>query len=305
MKRLLLSLLILIALSVSACGDDSDNKGKDDKKETKLPQAVSILDGGLEFRLPDGWKYAPVEGMSGGTVFYNDPRLSELDPEELQISISVTFGQTVELDTSDLPVKENLVMGIAGVTPYDEEMSSKSPKEIVETVFSQAGYSLGSKDITTFNNGAYAYYRPTDSDMQGIVGVIKEGDTIGVTLIATDKLSENEGTLAEIVRSIRVNPSKVPTSTPYAEPTQFIPTQAPVETVIVIVTATPDFVVTPFETPILPCTHSVQPGDTLASIALFYNISMADLMAANDITEDTTVLELGQELTLPIPNCEN
>jgi len=60
MKRLLLSLFILIALSVSACGDDSDDKGKDDKKETKLPQAVSILDGGLEFHLPDGWKTAPI-----------------------------------------------------------------------------------------------------------------------------------------------------------------------------------------------------------------------------------------------------
>ncbi len=303
MKRLLLSLFILIALSVSACGDDSDDKGKDDKKETKLPQAVSILDGGLEFHLPDGWKTAPIEGMSGGTVFYNDPRLSELDPNELQETISVTFGDTVELDTSDLPVKENLVMGLVGVTPYDEEMSSKSPQEIVEAVFSQAGYSLGSKDITTFDNGAYAYYRPTGSDMHGIAGIVKEGDSIGVALITTDKLSENEGTLADIVRSIRINPSKVPTSTPYAEPTRFIPTQAPVETVIVIVTDTPDFVVTPFETPVTPCTYAVQPGDTLASIAIQHNISMEDLIELNDITEDTTMLEIGQELQLPIPGC--
>jgi murein DD-endopeptidase MepM/ murein hydrolase activator NlpD len=44
--------------------------------------------------------------------------------------------------------------------------------------------------------------------------------------------------------------------------------------------------------------YIVQPGDSLSTIAARFDISLADLMAANDIT-DPNVLSAGQQLTIP------
>ncbi len=52
-------------------------------------------------------------------------------------------------------------------------------------------------------------------------------------------------------------------------------------------------------TPAEPTVYIVQPGDTLSSIARKYNISMEDLMRANDIANPDYV-QLGQELKIPI-----
>jgi LysM repeat protein len=52
-------------------------------------------------------------------------------------------------------------------------------------------------------------------------------------------------------------------------------------------------------TPPEPTVYIVQPGDTLSSIARKYDISMEDLMRANDIANPDYV-QLGQELKIPI-----
>jgi LysM repeat protein len=56
---------------------------------------------------------------------------------------------------------------------------------------------------------------------------------------------------------------------------------------------------TPVPTPAEPTVYIVQPGDTLSSIARKYDISMEDLMRANDIANPDYV-QLGQELKIPI-----
>ncbi len=52
-------------------------------------------------------------------------------------------------------------------------------------------------------------------------------------------------------------------------------------------------------TPAEPTVYIVQPGDTLSSIARKYDISMEDLMRANDIA-NADYVQLGQELKIPI-----
>lgn len=55
----------------------------------------------------------------------------------------------------------------------------------------------------------------------------------------------------------------------------------------------------PQETPVEPTTYSVQPGDTLGSIASRFDVSLDDLMRANGIANPDYV-QVGQELLVPI-----
>jgi len=55
----------------------------------------------------------------------------------------------------------------------------------------------------------------------------------------------------------------------------------------------------PASTPVEPTIYIVQPGDTLSSIAAKFDVSLDDLMRANDLTNPDYVL-LGQELIIPI-----
>jgi LysM repeat protein len=48
-----------------------------------------------------------------------------------------------------------------------------------------------------------------------------------------------------------------------------------------------------------PTTHTVAPGDTPSSIAAQYNVTVEALMAANGISDPST-LAIGQELTIPM-----
>ncbi len=60
---------------------------------------------------------------------------------------------------------------------------------------------------------------------------------------------------------------------------------------------------TPAETePAIQTTYTVQPGDTLSSIASQFNVSVGALIAANNLTaEQANSLSVGQELVIPLP----
>jgi LysM repeat protein len=55
----------------------------------------------------------------------------------------------------------------------------------------------------------------------------------------------------------------------------------------------------PTSTPVEPTIYIVQPGDSLGSIAIKFEVTMEDLMRANDLT-DPDYVQVGQELLIPI-----
>ncbi len=65
-------------------------------------------------------------------------------------------------------------------------------------------------------------------------------------------------------------------------------------------------VATPIEKPTLapttapsgPFTYAIQSGDTLGDLALRFDVSLEDLLAANDLSEDA-ILSVGQEIIIP------
>ncbi len=94
-----------------------------------------------------------------------------------------------------------------------------------------------------------------------------------------------------------VRPAVVDTPTPTLEPTEpptptleptFTPTPAPP-------TATPEPTSTP--PPPAPLVHTVARGETLAVIAQRYGVTVAELMAANNLSSE--VLKVGQQLVIP------
>ena len=54
----------------------------------------------------------------------------------------------------------------------------------------------------------------------------------------------------------------------------------------------------PAPTPGRPSTYVIQEGDTLGALALRFDVSMEDLLAANDLGEDA-ILSIGQEIIIP------
>ena len=88
-------------------------------------------------------------------------------------------------------------------------------------------------------------------------------------------------------------------SSPLATATRFFipPTNTPTPTLTPTLPPTPTLSPTPTPTP-KPLIHSIKTGETLNFIAQKYNVSLADLEQANDITQDT-ILQVGQELIIP------
>jgi LysM repeat protein len=84
-----------------------------------------------------------------------------------------------------------------------------------------------------------------------------------------------------------------PSSTPTAPPTVVSAATRVTNTP----TSTPT-VATP--TPVPPVTYIVQPGDTLSEIAARFDVTLAALMEANDIT-DPTLIRPGRVLIIPVP----
>jgi len=76
-----------------------------------------------------------------------------------------------------------------------------------------------------------------------------------------------------------------PTATPVEAATQ-TPSEAPTEA--------------PTATPVSVVIHIVQPGETLSSIGRQYGVTYEAIMEANDM-EDPNLLEVGQELIIPVP----
>jgi hypothetical protein len=220
MRRFYLSLFVVIALLLTACG----NK-KEESQSSRLPQVVSILDGGLTFRLPEDWMTRTSPELSTTVTFYNTEDILKFHPYPENLPIAQrAFSDPLPDTLSRLGVEQNLVVGALMVTAQDKEFSGQSPSEIVQAAFEGAGYTFEASEIKTFENGAWAYYRPEESDLYGIVGVVKDGDSIAAMIIATDKLEEYQSTFEDIVRSIHLNPDQIPTPTPEAVPT-IAPTQ--------------------------------------------------------------------------------
>ena len=97
----------------------------------------------------------------------------------------------------------------------------------------------------------------------------------------------------------------IPTNTPTPTATRPAPSPTPTTppTVVAVtrVTNTPTStptVATP--TPVPPVTYIVQPGDTLSEIAARFDVTLAALMEANDIT-DPTLIRPGRVLIIPVP----
>ena len=100
----------------------------------------------------------------------------------------------------------------------------------------------------------------------------------------------------------------IPTNTPTPTATRPAPSSTPTTPPTVVsaatrVTNTP----TPTSTPIVatptaapPVTYIVQPGDTLSEIAARFDVTLAALMEANDIT-DPTLIRPGRVLIIPVP----
>lgn len=51
-------------------------------------------------------------------------------------------------------------------------------------------------------------------------------------------------------------------------------------------------------TPVGPFVYTIEAGDTLGSLSLEFDVPLEDLLAANDLTEDT-ILSVGQTITIP------
>ena len=96
-------------------------------------------------------------------------------------------------------------------------------------------------------------------------------------------------------------------ATPTARPTLVVsatppPDAPPAATPARIPSPTPGLAVPPSDTPVLEeafeSAYEVQPGDTLFMIADMFGVSIGDLLALNNLTDDS-LLEVGQILILP------
>jgi LysM repeat protein len=99
-------------------------------------------------------------------------------------------------------------------------------------------------------------------------------------------------------------PAPVPTPTRTPVPT-FTPTGTPRPTPVLMptraATSTPTITTAPSATPTSAVrTHTVQPSETLASIAKAYGVTVEAIVALNHFS-NPNVIEVGQELLIPLP----
>jgi len=107
------------------------------------------------------------------------------------------------------------------------------------------------------------------------------------------------------VTGLTPTPGAFVAPSPVLSPTvETSPTSAPAETAAPVPTqiTTPSPVPTeePAATETAPTLHTVQPGETLSSIARDYGVSYQAILDANGL-EDPNLIRVGQELIIPIP----
>jgi len=110
--------------------------------------------------------------------------------------------------------------------------------------------------------------------------------------------------LVALVVSLMEPPAPVPTPTRTPVPT-FTPTSTPQPTPILMptlpVTVTPTVSATSTVTPTPSVrTHIVMPGETLASLAQEYDVTVEAILELNGLA-NPNVIEVGQELLIPLP----
>ena len=88
---------------------------------------------------------------------------------------------------------------------------------------------------------------------------------------------------APIVLAQATHPPEVTASPRTSQPPEPAPTLAP----------------TPSPTPTGPFSYVIESGDTLGSLSVKFDVPLADLLAANNLTEDA-ILSVGQEITVPV-----
>ena len=71
------------------------------------------------------------------------------------------------------------------------------------------------------------------------------------------------------------------------------------EEIAALITDTPT--PTPTDTPSGPLVHTVTSGDTLGGLSVQYDVSVAEIVAANRLSNKNVILRLGQELIIPLP----
>jgi hypothetical protein len=110
--------------------------------------------------------------------------------------------------------------------------------------------------------------------------------------------------LVALIVSLMEPPAPVPTPTRTPVPT-FTPTGTPQPTPILMptlpATAMPTVIATSTVTS-MPgvLTHTVLPGETLASIAEAYDVAVEAILELNGLA-NPNVIEVGQELLIPLP----
>lgn len=127
--------------------------------------------------------------------------------------------------------------------------------------------------------------------------VVQPGDTL-FTIAARYGLSVNDLAVANgLSRGYWVYAGQqliIPTSSPFLEPPTFNGPANPV-----IEPRFVNFAPPPAERIAPPGSYTVQPGDTLYSIAARYGINLADLQAANWLADPNAPIRAGQQLAIP------
>lgn len=120
----------------------------------------------------------------------------------------------------------------------------------------------------------------------------------GIITVASGPVAGAVGPIVtSLIGSLTVPGEATPTPSIEATPTSN-PTESPTPSPSPSASPSPSPSSSPSGTPAVPKTYVVQSGDTLSGIALSLDISMADLIALNGIT-DPNKIRPGQVLKLP------
>ena len=116
---------------------------------------------------------------------------------------------------------------------------------------------------------------------------------LALVLAVGDYLAEREGSVVVVMGAVEETAVLPTTESPSP-----LPRLAPESTATIARTAVATPLSDPTPLPPEPTSHVVQPGETLFRIATRYGLTVADLAAANNLTDPSRIV-VGQTLTLP------